>query len=127
VSLRILDVGQCGFDGPEIDGLLREQLSADVDRADTADDARRRLAVRWYDVVLVNRVLHADGSSGVDLVAELARAADGPPVMLVSDRPDAQEAAAAAGAAPGFGKADLADPATFDLIRWIAGRGRRPA
>jgi DNA-binding response OmpR family regulator len=122
VNLRILDVGQCGFDGPEIEALLREQLSADVDGADTAADAKRRLAAGRYDVVLVNRVLNADGSSGLDLVAELAGSAGTPPVMLVSDLPDAQEAAVAAGAVPGFGKADLTDPATFDLIRWAADR-----
>lgn len=120
MGFRILDVGQCGFDGRRIEGLLRSQLSATVDRAATADDARRQLTAHKYDVVLVNRVLAVDHTSGVDLIAELAAAPDAPPFMLVSDRADAQEAAVAAGAVPGFGKAALDDPETYELIRAAA-------
>jgi DNA-binding NarL/FixJ family response regulator len=123
MSFKILDVGQCGFDGPRIEGLLRSKLSAEVGRAGTAAEARKQLAAGRYDVVLVNRVLNGDGSSGVDLIAELAAGTDAPPLMLVSDREDAQEAAVAAGGVRGFGKAALDDPATYELIRSAA----RPA
>ena len=124
MSFRILDVGQCGFDGPRIEGLLQSKLSATVDRAATGADARRQLAAHRYDVVLVNRVLAVDHASGVDLIAELAAGQDAPPFMLVSDRADAQEAAVAAGAVPGFGKAALGDPETYELIRQAATTGR---
>jgi DNA-binding NtrC family response regulator len=117
MTMRILDVGQCGMDGPEITELLSQKLGAKVDRAATATDARRKLDVTTYDLVLVNRVLAADGSSGIDLIDELVRDGSGAPVMLVSDRQDAQKAAIAKGAIRGFGKAELDDAKTFDLIK----------
>ena len=124
MSLRILDVGQCGFDGPRMAKMLKTKLEAEVDQASTHDEAKRQLASSKYDVVLVNRVLAADGSSGVELIADLAKHGNTTPFMLVSDMPEAQEEAVAAGAVRGFGKAAIEDPATFDLIRSAAG-GKR--
>lgn len=123
MAMRILDVGQCGFDGPEIASLLHKRLSAKVDGAATADDARKKLADKSYDLVLVNRIFAADGSSGLDLIEEFVRGASPAPVMLVSDRKDAQAAAMARGAVQGFGKAELDDPRTFDLIESTARSG----
>ena len=117
--MRILDVGQCGVDGPEIAMLLHDRLGAKVDSAATADDARRKLRERDYNLVLVNRVFAADGSSGVDVIEEFTQQSEAP-VMLVSDRSDAQKAAIERGAVPGFGKAELDDPKTFDLIKRAA-------
>ena len=123
MSLRVLNVGQCEVDGPRMTKLLQSHLSADVDRAATADEAKRQLAASQYDVVLVNRELAADGSDGVSLIADLVGHGNTTPVMLVSDLSDAQEAAVAAGAVHGFGKSALDQPATFDLIRSAAGGG----
>lgn len=117
MAMRILDVGQCGMDGPEIAKLLHERLGAKVDSAATADDAHQKLADNTYDIVLVNRVFASDGSSGLDLMEDFVREASPAPVMLVSDRRDAQAAAVKKGAVRGFGKAELDDPRTFDLIR----------
>lgn len=116
MAMRILDVGQCGFDGPQIEHLLHKRLGAKVESAATAEEAHQKLADHSYDLVLVNRIFAADGSSGVDLMEELVREASPTPVMLVSDRKDAQAAAMKKGAIRGFGKADLDDPKTFDLI-----------
>lgn len=121
MGLRILDVGQCGFDGPRMAEMLKTKLSAEVDQADTADRAKRQLASSKYDLVLVNRVLARDGSSGVDLIADLTGHGNTTPFMLVSDQDEAQEAAVAAGARRGFGKAGIEDAATFELIRSAAG------
>jgi DNA-binding NarL/FixJ family response regulator len=125
MAMRILDVGQCGFDGPEIGGLFHKRLGAKVDSAATADDARKKLADKTYDLVLVNRVFAADGSSGLDLIEELVRDASPAPVMLVSDRKDAQATAVAKGAVPGFGKAALDDADTFELIKNAANADSR--
>ena len=43
------------------------------------------------------------------------------PVMLVSDLPEAQDAAVALGALRGFGKAQLHEPETLELIRCVTG------
>lgn len=125
MAMRILDVGQCGFDGPEITTLLQQRLGAKVDSAATADDARKKLADKTYDLVLVNRVFAADGSSGLDLIEEFVRDASPAPVMLVSDRKDSQAAAVAKGAVRGFGKAALDNVETFELIKNAAQAGSR--
>lgn len=116
-QMRILDVGQCGIDGPAIAELLKKELGAKVDTAPTADDARSELAEHDYDLVLVNRIFAADGSKALDLMDELVREASPAPVMLVSDREDAQSAAVAKGAIRGFGKSALDDAATLNLIK----------
>lgn len=126
MAIRILDVGQCGVDGPAISRLLHEQLGAKVDSAPTADEARQKLADGHYHLVLVNRVFAADGSSGVDLIREFVDEAAPGRVMLVSDHTDAQEQAVAQGAIPGFGKSQLDNPQTLDLIADAAKAGGNP-
>lgn len=118
--MKILDVGQCGFDGPRIKSLLQKKVHASVEGADTLEEATERLKSGHYDVVLVNRVLAADGSSGLDLIQQLIEDGTSVPIMLVSDRADAQDAAVKLGALRGFGKADLGDPETFELIERAA-------
>jgi len=117
MAIKILDVGQCGFDGPRMSQLLRERLNATVDCAGTAEEAARRLNDGKYDLVLVNRVLAQDGASGVNLIRELIKSGSKTPLMLVSDHKDAQDSAVSFGAVRGFGKAALEEPETFELIR----------
>ena len=122
MAITILDVGQCGFDGPRMADLWHEKLGATVIDSDTGADAVRQLEKGGIDLVLVNRVLNADRSSGVDLIPDLLAAGDGVPVMLVSDRIEAQDAAVALGAVRGFGKADLDQQSTLDLVKKTAKR-----
>ena len=70
-----------------------------------------------YDLCLVNRQLTSDGSSGIDLIAAAREAGVHTPLMLVSDRTDAQERAVALGELPGFGKSELDEPHTVVLLR----------
>jgi CheY-like chemotaxis protein len=120
MAIKILDVGQCGLDGPRMAALWRDQLGATVDRVANGKDAVERLKNGDYDVVLVNRVLAADGSSGLDVIEDLLSANKSVPVMLVSDLTDAQDAAVALGALRGFGKADLGEPATLELVASVS-------
>ena len=111
---RIALVGHCGFDS----GSLSRFAS------DTAPDAEvvrinDQQALNEYadasTLLLVNRVLDGRfdvGGSGIELIKSIASQPDAGPMMLVSNYADAQEEAEAAGAMPGFGKSDLADPAT---------------
>ena len=125
MAIRILDVGQCGFDGPRMAALWREKLDAMVDSVANGKEAAQRLKKGDYDVVMVNRILADDGSSGLDVIEYLLSGKTSVPVMLVSDLPDAQEAAVALGAVRGFGKGDLGEPATLELVTGIAGRNDR--
>ncbi|HEX8324804.1 MAG TPA: response regulator [Tepidisphaeraceae bacterium] len=120
MPIRILDVGQCGFDGPRMAKLWRERLGAEVVDSNSADDALQQIKQTPFDVVLVNRVLAGDGASGLEVIESIVKAAPETPVMLVSDLPDAQDDAVARGARRGFGKAALGDPSTLELVERTA-------
>lgn len=70
-------------------------------------------------LVLVNRLMDRDGSSGLAIIEELKAATETKsiPVMMITNFPDHQQLAIAAGAEPGFGKADLRSPETLDKLR----------
>jgi len=123
MSIRILDIGQCGVDGPAITQLLHEELGAKVKSVATADEAKREIASTKFDLVLVNRELARDGSSGVELIGDLVDHGMTVPIMLVSDYAQAQDEAVARGAVRGFGKSKLNDPATIQLIGKAASGG----
>lgn len=115
---RVLDVGQCNLDHGNLTHLLTEAFGADVERAHTGDEAMGAVRAGHFDLVLVNRVLDADGASGLDLIAQLQRSDDtaAAPTMLVSNFADAQKAAVALGARAGFGKNALGSPQTRELL-----------
>ena len=106
---HVLSVGQCGFDQFSISRHLKSGFDAEVATADTASQAIAAIKNQQFDLVLVNRILDADGSSGLDLIEaiktdpKLSHSA----VMLVSNYPEAQGQAEILGALPGFGKADI--------------------
>ena len=122
MGIRILDVGECGFDGPRMQELWEETLGAKVDRVHTGDEALHHLKRGGYNIVLVNRVLAADGSSGLEVIKRLIDSGTNVPVMLVSDRPEAQDEAVELGAVRGFGKAALEDESTIVLVKQTAKR-----
>jgi DNA-binding NtrC family response regulator len=117
MSVRVLDVGQCGFDGPRIAAFCRQVLHATVEHCDTASHALKRVSESKFDLVLVNRVLDQDGSSGLDLIRDLLASGDVGSVMLISNYADAQEAAVALGAKRGFGKSALSRPESAELLK----------
>ncbi len=117
----VLDVGQCGYDGPRMTKMLRAQVGVHVDSADTLAEAGEKITAKRYDLVLVNRELAFEGTEGLDLIRAMRESGNGTPVMLVSDKPDAQTEAERLGAVHGFGKSSLDDPATVELIRGAMG------
>jgi two-component system chemotaxis response regulator CheY len=115
---RVLDVGQCSPDHASIRRLIETHFEAQVVQAHGADDAFRQLRADTFDLVLINRVLDADGSDGVEIVEQIkadSKLAD-LPVMLVTNYLEHQERAVEAGAEPGFGKDALASPQTRQLL-----------
>ncbi len=117
----ILDVGQCGYDGPRMTEMLQSKVGVKVDSADTIDEAAGKLSSNQYDLVLVNRELAFEGTEGLELIRLMKKAGDATPVMLVSDRPDAQQQAVACGAIHGFGKSKMSDHHTIALIKKTIG------
>ena len=123
MAKRVLDVGQCGFDHSAIRRLIESEFAAEVVQAHGLNDAVSQLKNESFDLVLVNRKLDADYSDGLAVVRAIKTDASltQTPVMLVSNYPDAQEAAVAAGASLGFGKAELYQPATREKLRPFLG------
>lgn len=123
---RILSVGQCGFDGPQIAAFLGREFGAEVLEADRATEAIKAVRQARFDLVLVNRVGDRDGAPGLELVRAIRTdpALAGVPVMLVSNYPDAQREAVAAGACPGFGKAELNTPRAVEAVANALQQGR---
>ncbi len=113
----VLDVGQCDFDHGSIRQVC-EKLGAVVERAHTGPEALARVAKGGVSLVLVNRVLDCDGSDGVALIPEVLKSAGGAvTAMLVSNYTEYQHAAMRLGAAQGFGKSQLHEPETAQLLR----------
>ncbi len=118
MAYKILDVGQCDADNYRISEVLTDHFDVEMARACSHEQAIDLASQTAFDLILINRLYDRDGSEGLktlkalksnDLTANI-------PVMLVSNFPDAQNAALEAGAVPGFGKASLANPSTIELL-----------
>jgi two-component system chemotaxis response regulator CheY len=123
MTRRVLDVGNCSFDHDIIRALISANFDAQAAAASLQDEALKMLRAGHFDLVLVNRKLAADSSQGVDLIERMKadpQLAD-VPVMLLSNYPEAQRAAVAAGAQPGFGKAELDHPETLEKLARFLG------
>lgn len=120
---RVLSIGQCGFDHAAIRRLIESRFDADVVSIADAVGAFDALQRNAPDLVLVNRLLDADGSEGLAIVRGIKEnpQLSSVPVMMVSNYPDCQQQAVAAGAEPGFGKGDLREPETAEkLARFLS-------
>jgi two-component system chemotaxis response regulator CheY len=106
MTKRVLDVGQCDPDHATIRDYLTGNFDVQVDRAHGADDTIGALRDGSYDLVLVNRKLDRDYSDGMEILRAIKSQPSTAdlPVMLVTNFPEHQESAVAAGAVRGFGK-----------------------
>jgi two-component system chemotaxis response regulator CheY len=127
---HVLSVGQCFADHSAISRAIRQHFDAEVVGAATQAEALEKLRHQPFALVLVNRVLDADRSSGLNLITRLKEEEDlrNIPVMLVSNYEDSQRDAVAKGALPGFGKAELGQPWTVERLKAVLGEeaGRSP-
>jgi DNA-binding response OmpR family regulator len=121
MTKRVLDVGQCGPDHAAIRRYLSSHFDVDVVQTHGRDDTLDELRRGQFDLVLVNRKLDADYSDGIEILRAIKAAAEVAhvPVMLVTNFPEHQDAAEAAGAHRGFGKLEFDDPATKEKLAAI--------
>jgi len=119
---RVLDVGQCQPDHGALRRLF-EGFGAEVVQAHGLSDTVAQLRAGPFDLVLINRKLDADYSDGMAILKHLKQdpATKDTPVILISNYDDAQAEAVAAGAEPGFGKAQLSEPATREILERLLG------
>jgi CheY-like chemotaxis protein len=120
---RLLDVGNCVPDHASICALVTGNFDAEVVQAHGPEDALALLRKQSFDLVLINRKLDRDYSDGIEILRqikadpELAKT----PTMLITNYPEHQEQAVAAGAEYGFGKLEIQEPATREkLARFLA-------
>jgi len=114
-----LDVGQCDLDNSLIKGMLENCFDVSVDRAKSSAEAIAAIQKQDYDLVLINRILDADGTPGIAVLRAIkddaATAARN--VMMVSNYAEAQQEAVAAGGENGFGKSELNSASTIELLK----------
>ena len=119
MSARIVLVGHCGVDAPRLEAEVSKCLPrADVISVNT-EEQLQDICEEGADLLLVNRQLPFgfESEEGVELIQELQQMHPDVKIMLVSDRPDAQEEAKRAGAIDGFGKADLGSGKIADILK----------
>jgi len=118
MTKRVLDVGNCVPDHGAIRAMLEQSFAAQVLQSHGPDDTLALLQQEPVDLVLVNRKLDQDYSDGLDVIRaiksdpQIARV----PCMLITNDPDQQDMAVAAGAEYGFGKKELHSPATRERL-----------
>ena len=124
----IVLVGHCGFDAPRLEREIGRCCPSFEVLAINSDEELDEIVEREPDLLLVNRQLPYgfETEEGVELISELHKEHPELKMMLVSDRPDAQEEAREAGALAGFGKADLGSDRMAAALR-EALVGQRPA
>lgn len=114
---RVLSIGNCGFDNGSLRSVVGA-FGAEVSAAEDWSDAAELLRRDKFDLVLVNRKLDADGSDGLEIIREIKQSPEFQltPVMLLSNYPEYQAQAVAAGAEPGFGKSQLSSRETSERL-----------
>ncbi len=118
MTRKVLDVGQCNADNSRISDLLKKNFQVEVHRSHSHDEAIQAASKTTYDLVLVNRLLDADGTPGMEILASLKKSPSTAdvPVMIVSNFQETQDEAVAHGAVAGFGKAELDSEETLSKL-----------
>jgi hypothetical protein len=91
--------------------------------ADDSLELTRAMEANDIALVLFNRELGYgfEPATGAEMIALLRQTNPNLKMMLVSNYPDAQQAAERAGALPGFGKRELGTPRVHQLLREALG------
>ena len=116
---KVVLVGHCGPDSSYL--RMSVQRAVQDVAISMADDDRdlAKLIAAGIDLLLVNRTLDygftAEG--GAELIKHLRSEHPNLRAMLVSNYPEAQAEAIAAGALPGFGKRELSSPRVVQILR----------
>jgi len=112
-------VGHCGPDSSYLRmAVARVQRNLIVSMADDDAELSREIG-QGAELLLLNRVLDYgfEQTDGAALIAELRARFPDVKMMLVSNYPEAQAEAVAAGALPGFGKRELGSERVTKLLR----------
>src|SRR5687767_15816183 len=119
MSKKVVLVGHCGPDSSFL-RIAVSRVGKDV-QVLSADDGKElnRVLEAGVDLLLLNRQLDYgfDEEEGIAVIRKLRPNYPEVKMMLVSNYAEAQAAAVAEGALPGFGKRELHSPRVAELIR----------
>jgi len=122
---KVVLVGHCGPDSSYLRMSVQKALQDVVITMADDDSDLQKLIAAGVDLLLVNRTLDYGFASegGAELIKHLR--AENPELraMLVSNYPEAQAEAVAAGALPGFGKRELGSPRVVQVLRDAVAEG----
>ena len=119
MAKKVALVGHCGPDSSFL-RITVSKADRDAQILSVDDDSDLKKAIEaGVDLLLVNRTLDYgfEDHEGIGLIRRLRARYPHVKAMLVSNYPDAQAAAVADGALPGFGKRELGTPKVAELIR----------
>ena len=119
MSKRVALVGHCGPDSSYL-RMVVGGVAKDVQVVSADDDTElHQLLSDGVDLLLFNREMPYGFSQteGVKCIELLRKSNPNLKTMLVSNYPEAQAEAIAAGALPGFGKRELSTPRVKELLR----------
>lgn len=119
MSKKVLLVGHCGPDSSYLRMAVRAaDPKAQILSADDQGELDEALE-SGVDLALFNRQLGYgfNDSGGVEIIRGMKKVLPDLRMMLVSNYPEAQEAAVEAGALPGFGKREIGSPRVVQLIK----------
>lgn len=120
---KVLLVGHCRPDASYLRMAVKKALGQpEIISADEPAEFDRALE-QDVDLILFNRELGYgfDPDTGVEAIRALKPRFPALPMMLISNYPEVQTAAVAAGALPGFGKRDIGSPRALEMLRAAVG------
>lgn len=119
MAKQVLSIGQCAPDNATLSRYLASHFGAEVVAACTQVEGLQKLESASFDLVLVNRKLDIDYSDGMEVLRAIKAVPSHAtvPVMMITNYPEYQEAAVAAGAVLGFGKLEYDKPDTLEKLR----------
>jgi two-component system chemotaxis response regulator CheY len=120
MSKKIALVGHCGPDSSYLRMTVMKAAGKDAQILMADDDTELKAALeQGVDLILLNRELGYgfQDKMGVDAVKRLRAAYPNLKTMLVSNYADAQAAAVANGALPGFGKREIGSQRVIEVLK----------
>jgi two-component system chemotaxis response regulator CheY len=120
---KVILVGHCGADAAYLRiAVSCATKSVSIIAADDDESLQHQIDA-GADLLLINRLLSYgfETDEGVDLIKQLHQKHPRVRMMLVSNYPEAQQAAVAAGALPGFGKSQIGAAHVKEMLRTVLG------
>jgi len=104
---KLLCVGNCGFDGPEIKRILENNFDVEVLNIGTIDESLKKMKNEKFDLIIVNRICATDNTPGIKLIDHIKKNKIRIPIMMITNYKDKMDEALKHGAVPGCGKEDI--------------------